>query len=347
MRPLERLIDPAALRRNWRAVRRRARAPHLMAVVKSRAYGHGLRVVAESLRELADGFGVTETADAAAIRALGIDKPVLLLGGALDGADVAQIVALNLWTAVCDERQLRDILAAPSGAGLCVFVKANADMNRLGFAPASAAAAMDALAQSPAVSQVALMSHFARADEEDGVRAPLERLQPLREKARRTSFSNSAAALLHSEVGDDWARIGIALYGASPAPSRFRRDSLGLHPAMILKTALLQTRAIRAGESAGYGGVWRAPREMRIGIAACGYGDGYPRAQNLWARVGGKIAPVVGRVSMELTALDLSECGGADAGTEVVMWGESPSVDEVASAAGRISYELLTAAGRD
>ncbi len=345
MRPLARLFDAAALRHNFRAVRRRARARNLMAVVKSRAYGHGLSAVAAALRDLADGVGAADSADAVSLRAAGIDKPILLMGGALDEDDFARIISLNLWTAVCDEKQLQRILAAPSGAGLCVFVKADCGMNRLGFAPDRAAAAMDALSRSPAVSRVALMSHFARADEEDGIREPLSRLQPLREKASFASLGNSAAALLHGDIGDDWARIGIALYGSSPAPERISRDALDLRPASILKTALLRTREIRAGAEVGYGGVFCAPRNMRIGVAACGYGDGYPRALNLWARVAGKHAPVVGRVSMELTTLDLTECGEADAGAEVVMWGESPSIDEIASAAGRVSYELFTAAG--
>lgn len=347
MRPLARLFDAAALRHNFRAVRRRAHARNLMAVVKSRAYGHGIFAVADALRDLADGFGVVNSGAALLLRESGIDKPVLLMSGAFDEEDVARIVSLNLWTAVCDESQLRRILAAPSGAGLCVFVKANCGMNRLGFSPDSAAGVMDALSRSPAVSRVALMSHFARADEADGIRAPLSRLNPLREKASCVSFGNSAAALLHDDIGDDWARIGIALYGSSPAPEKVSRDELGLRPVSILKTSLIKTFAIRAGDEVGYGGDFRAPRDMRIGVAACGYGDGYPRATNLWARIAGKRAPVVGRVSMELTSLDLTECGDADVGAEVVMWGESPSIDEIAAAAGRISYELFTAAGRD
>ena len=347
MRPLARVFDGAALRDNWCAVRRRVHARNIFAVVKSRAYGHGLCNVAAALRDLADGFGVVEMADAAALRAAGVKNPILMMNGTFDDDDAAAAISLNLWTAVRDDLQLRRVLAAPAGANLCVFVKVNGDMNRLGFSFSDAAAAMDALARSPAVAQVALMTHFARADEENGIAAVSARLSPLRQKADFVSFGNSAASLLHGDIGDDWARIGIALYGASPAPERICRDELGLRAVMILKTLLVQTRMVRAGESVGYGGIWRAPRDSRIGIAAVGYGDGYPRAQNLWAIVGGIRAPVVGRVSMELTALDISECPDAAVGAEVVLWGDSPSVDDAAIAAGRISYELLTAAGRD
>lgn len=345
MRPLLRIVDRAALRDNWRAVRRRVSAPRIFAVVKSRAYGHGRENVVSALRDLADGFGVVDGADAAALRAAGVEKPILLMSGMLDDEDAAAAVALNLWTAVCDEVQLRRVLSAPAGAELRVLVKVGGDMNRLGFSFSDAAAAMDALARSPAVAQVGLMAHFARADEEGGIASALSRLASLRQKADFVSFGNSAASLLHGDIGDDWARIGIALYGASPAPGRIRREDLGLRAAMILKTALVQTRIVRAGETVGYGGEWRAVRDTRIGIAAVGYGDGYPRATNLRATVGGACVPVVGRVSMELTALDLSECPNATVGAEVVLWGASPSIDEVATAAGRISYELLTAAG--
>lgn len=342
MRPLLRIIDADALRANLRAARRLSAAANVLAVVKSRGYGHGALFAAEALREEADGFGVVEIADAAALRNAGIEKPVLLMAGAFSEKETARAAELSLWAAVCNEQQARWAANAP--APLTVLVKTDIGMNRLGFSPEAAAEAMDFLARAPSVQKVGLMAHFARADSPDGVKAPLEKLRPLRARADFISLGNSAASMLHG-IEDDWARIGIALYGSSPAPSWKTREELGLRPAMIFKTALVQTRNIRAGESAGYGGIWRAAAPSRIGIAACGYGDGYPRAKGLWAAADGQKVPVVGRVSMEMTALDITACR-AETGAEVVLWGESPSIDEVAAAAGRISYELLTAAGR-
>lgn len=346
MRPLTRLFDAAAVRHNWRAVRRRATAGKLLAVVKSCAYGHGLRFAAEALRDIADGFGVVETADAKQLRGMGIEQPILLMSGVFAEAEMAQVAALRLWIAVHNARQVRWVMKAPAGAALTVFVKADTGMNRLGFLPDEAAAVMESLSRAPAVAQVSLMGHFADADVPGGIAAPLELLQPLRERAATVSLGNSATALLHGDIGNDWGRVGIALYGASPAPLWHSGETLGLRPVMTLKTALVATRTVRAGAAVGYGSCWRAAVDTRIGIAACGYGDGYPRAAHLWVRVGGNKAAVVGRVSMELTALDLSGCDNAHIGEEVICWGGSPTVDEVAVAAGRFSYELLAAAGR-
>ncbi|MGI9307047.1 MAG: alanine racemase [Gammaproteobacteria bacterium] len=347
MRPFARRLDARALRDNWRAARRISGARNLLAVIKSRGYGHGARFAAEALRDTADGFGVVDMADAVMLRACGIEKPVLLMSGAFSAAETAQAAEMRLWTAAHHKQQVQWIANAPSDSELTVFVKTNTGMNRLGFSPEEAAEVLDSLARAPAVAQTALMSHFASADCPDGIRKPLEILRPLRARAAFVSLGNSAASLLHENLEDDWGRIGIALYGASPAPQWRSREELGLRPAMTLRTEIICVRDIRAGETTGYGGEWRAPADMRIGIAACGYGDGYPRAEGLWARVNGQKARVLGRVSMEMTALDLSGCRGAENGAEVILWGESPSVDEVAAASGRVSYELLTAAGRD
>ena len=344
MRPLTREINADALRGNFCTARRRCAAANLLAVIKSRAYGHGAAFVANALRGVADGFGVVEIADAAMLRAAGIDLPVLLMEGAFSEEETARAAELRLWTAVHNEQQAR--WAANTSAPLTVLVKADAGMNRLGFSPAAAAEAMDVLARAPSIKQVGLMAHFARADSPDGIKKPLEMLRPLRARAAFASLGNSAASMLHGGLDDDWGRIGIALYGASPAPEWQSREELGLRPAMIFKTALIHVRTVRTGETIGYGGTWCAAADTRIGIAACGYGDGYPRATGLWACINGNKAAVLGRVSMELTALDLTNCGAAGVGAEVVLWGESPSICEVAAASGRISYELLTAAGR-
>lgn len=345
MRPLQKIFDQDALRSNYLAARRRSHARNLMAVVKSRAYGHGLPFAADALADVADGFGVVELKDAQTLRRRGVDKPVFLLSGAFAEEEMAEIASLQLRPAVCDERQAQWVMNAPSSSNLFVLVKTNADMNRLGFSPQQAAQTIDALSAAPSVSEVALMTHFACADHPDGLQQPLELLQPLRKKVKQCSLGNSAATLLHGDIEDDWGRAGIALYGSSPAPQWQSRDELGLRAVMTLQTELIHTRVIAKDAPVGYGGEWRAPQEMTVGIAACGYGDGLPRVHNLPATVGGKPARTVGRVSMELIALDLRECPEARAGDQVILWGESPGIDEVAEAAGRISYELLTAAG--
>ena len=345
---VERIINPAALRANFAAVRRRASAKKILAVIKSDAYGHGLAAVADALADSADGFAVAKIGDAKTLRARGIGKPILLISGASCRAQTADIVRLKLWIAVQNRRQVEWLKDAPADSRICAFVKADVGMNRLGFDMTQWNVAQSELAANPAVDKTILMAHFARADEPGGLDDSLQTLAPLRAAGYETSLSNSAAALLHNDIGDDWARVGIALYGASPAPLVIGRDALGLSAAMTLRAEVVAVRTMRRGQSIGYGGKWRAPIDSRIAIVSCGYGDGYPRLcgggeNGIWAQVGDVCAPVVGMVSMEMTALDITACPHITAGDNAIMWGDSPSVDVVAEAAGRISYELLTA----
>lgn len=352
---VERVIDTAALRLNFLAVRKRAKARNIIAVIKSDAYGHGLLTVADTLADVADAFAVAKMDDAKKLRARGIDKPVLLISGASCRAQTADIVAMGLWTVVQNRRQLEWLKDAPANAGLVVFVKADVGMNRLGFDSESWLLAQRQLAANPAIGKTILMAHFARADEKGGMVDALAMLKPLRAAGVETSLGNSAAVLLphcfgeDGDIGNDWARVGIALYGASPAPEVARRDDLALRAVMTLRAEVMTMRHVRRGQGVGYGGKWRAAEDATIAIVSCGYADGYPRlcgdGKNIWGCIGGNKAPVVGRVSMEMTAMDVSACGDVGAGDKVVMWGDSPSVDEVASAAGRISYELLARRG--
>lgn len=238
------------------------------------------------------------------------------------------------------------VSALPASADINVFVKVDIGMNRLGIAVDEAKMVLDAITCAPAVKHTALMAHFANADEPAGLQVPLDRLQELRQQVTMLSLGNSAATLLHGDIGDDWARVGIALYGSSPAPTWCHRDSLGLRSVMTLKTKLISIRLVCVGDSVGYGRTWCAAQDTRVGVAACGYGDGYPRAQGLQVAVNGQLVPVLGRVSMELIIIDLTNLPDAAVGDEVVCWGKTPSIDEVATAAGRVSYELFTAAGR-
>lgn len=342
MRPLAKRIDRAALRYNWHRIRQRAAARRLLAVVKSDAYGHGLAAVADALRGEADGFAVVALADAVALRQQGIEKPIVLLQGIFDADNAPALAAHRLTPVIHSEWQVQALAQLPQEAALTVYLKINSGMNRLGFAPDEASALLQALQTLPAVADIVLMTHLANADCQDGIAA--QELAALRAHGLPVSIGNSAATLLHDDFNDDWGRIGIALYGASPAPHWRSREELGLQAAMTFRTALIATRRLAAGERIGYGGEFTAPGDMPVGIASVGYGDGYPRRRGLAAAVGDAVAPVIGRVSMEMIALDLSNCPGARIGDEVILWGSAPSVDEVAAAADTIAYDLLTAA---
>ena len=336
------VIDTAALKRNWQTVRRQAVARRMMAVVKSDAYGHGLETVARTLSTLPDGFAVEDVDEALALRAVGIRQPVLILQGLLQAQQAHLAVRDNLMPVVHERAHLDMLAALPPQASLVVFVKVNTGMNRLGFQPQEIPDLVQALHNLPAAIRCVLMTHFACADLPSGLNAPLERLRPLRQLALPFSIGNSAATLLHGDIGDAWARVGIALYGASPSPVRISRDNLGLLPVMTLQAPLISVHDVAAGDCIGYGATYRASVTMRIGIVACGYGAGYPLWGTLFAVVRGRRAPVVGRLSMNMMALDLSRRQTAAVGDTVILWGQSPTVDEVALAAGTIGYDLLT-----
>ena len=350
-RPLLCEIRPQALRENFRAIRRRASAKNILAVVKDDAYGHGLSRTAQALAGDADGFAVVEPADARKLRKAGIRAPVVLLNGMFSPRDAAVVCESGAWVVAHERRQLEWLSQMPAGSAARVFVKVDAGMGRLGFAPEEFAAARTAVESGGR--RAVLAAHFARADSPDGLDAPLEIIAGLRRSAAaglESSLGNSAATLLHADadLADDWARVGLALYGASPAPEWRSREALGLRAAMVLRSRLLSVRTLRKGAAAGYGGDFVASADMRMGVAAGGYGDGYPRVvRGGWARVSGADgksfrAPVIGRVSMDLIALDLRGGGWARAGDSVVLWGDSPSADAAASAGGMIAYELFS-----
>ena len=339
-RPLLCEVRADALRENFRAIRKASpSARNILAVVKDDAYGHGLSQTATALADLADGFGLTEPEDALTLRRAGIASPIVLLNGMFSPADADAVCESGAWVVAHEARQVEWLSQLPANAAKKVFVKVDSGMSRLGFAPEEFASVRGAIENRGR--EVVLMTHFAKADSPDGLRAPMKTIARLR-KGLEVSLGNSAATMLH-RLEDDWARVGIALYGASPAPAWKSRAALGLRAGMILRTRLLSVRTLRKGSEIGYGGEFVAPENMPMGVAAVGYGDGYPRlTRGGWAQVNGFRADVVGRVSMDLLALDLRGAPNAKTGDEVILWGDSPSADEVADAAGMISYELFS-----
>lgn len=342
-RPIQAHIDLSALRNNLRVVRR-ATSARVMAVVKANAYGHGLLHAAEALRD-ADGFALLDVRDAVALRDAGFRQPILLLEGYFSRDELPLLAEYELTTVIHSQQQIEWLDAYPRKNGLSVWLKLNSGMNRLGFSAQEFPAAMERLKSHRAVRDVTLMTHFAQADEAPGVSAQLalfEQLTANRHQPR--SLANSAAILRHPAAHADWVRPGIMLYGSSPFAD-ISAESLGLQPVMTLSSELISVREIKAGDAVGYGATFRAERSMRIGTVACGYADGFPRhaATGTPILVDGKRTRTVGRVSMDMLSVDLSALPDARVGSRVVLWGEGMPIDEVALAAGTISYELLCA----
>lgn len=346
-RPIQALIDPSALEYNLAIVRRHAPRSRVMAVIKADAYGHGLLRTAEALAE-AEGFALLELDAAVRLREAGYRQTILLLEGFFDADELRWIEQCRLSTVVHHPEQLAMLEAVRRRAALDVFLKLNSGMNRLGFTPREFPAALERLKVNPAVRQITLMTHFACADEPDRNDSITAQLQCFNLAAggrnMPRSLANSAAILRFPEAHADWVRPGIMLYGSSPL-AHTTAEQLGLQPAMTVSSRIISVQTLRLGDGVGYGHAFRADRSMRVGIVAGGYADGYPRhaPTGTPVLVKGRRTRVVGRISMDMLHVDLSEIEDAGVGSPVTLWGKGMPVDEVARAAGTLGYELLCA----
>jgi alanine racemase len=343
-RPIRADIPLAAFGRNYAAAKRAAPNSRVLAVVKANAYGHGLARVAKSLPG-ADGFATLELDGAVRLRESGFAREILLLEGCFAPDELVTIAAARLATVVHCEEQLRMLEKSPPPAPVDCYLKINTGMNRLGFAPEAAMTALDRLRATGAAKSITLMTHFATADGPEGVHEAMNRFESaLRGVELPRSLANSAAIFAHPRTHADTVRQGITLYGATPFPDR-SAESLGLVPAMTLRSRLIAVQDLGPGEHVGYGATFFAPHAMRIGVVACGYADGYPRhaPNGTPVLVEGARTATAGRVSMDMITVDLTSVPQARAGSEVVLWGEGLPVDEVAAAAGTVGYELLCA----
>src|SRR5512145_2224219 len=342
-RPIQARIDLSALKNNLRVARRLA-SSRIMAVIKANAYGHGLLRVAEALDE-AEGFGLLDVRDAIALREAGFRQTILLLEGFFTVDELPLLAEYETSSVIHSPQQLAMLDAYPRRNTLQVWLKINTGMNRLGFAPEQVPAVMEKLKSHPAIREVTLMTHFSHADEPEGVAEQLELFKGLTAAYRvPRSLANSAALLRYPATHSEWVRPGIMLYGASPFADASAQQ-LGLQPVMTLTSAIISVRELKAGDCIGYTGLFRADKRMRIGTVACGYADGYPRHASTGTPilVDGVRARTLGRVSMDMLSVDLSEVPDADVGSRVTLWGAGMPVEEVARAAGTISYELMCA----
>lgn len=346
MRPARALIDLDALRHNYRLARRLGGGKAL-AVIKADAYGHGAVRCAQALEGEADGFAVACIEEALELRQAGIRAPILLLEGFFEADELAPIVEHGLWTAVGSPWQVEAVarFAATSAASLHVWLKLDSGMHRLGLSPAEFRAAHARLSALPQLAPLTMMSHLARADELDCVRTG-EQAQVFAAAtaglAGQTSLCNSPALLGWPQVRSDWVRPGLMLYGANPFPDGTPLPG-ELKPVMTLESKVFAVRELAAGEPLGYGARFVAERPTRVGVVAMGYADGYPQfaPNGTPVRIDGRPGQLIGRVSMDMLTVDLSEHPQAGIGSAVTLWGAAPLAATLAERCHSSAYRLL------
>lgn len=346
-------VDRGALAHNLGVARTRAAGSRVLAVIKADAYGHGALWAARAFAA-ADGFAVARAREALELRRAGVDRTILVLGGFADRESLERIAAERIDAVVHAHEQVEMLRSRHEGPPVRIWVKVDTGMHRLGFSPAELQAVWSELTHLPGVAQpLHLMSHFAGADE-PGSAATARQIACFDETLAGigasapppASLANSAAVLDAPAAHREWVRPGVMLYGVAPMAGSRAADH-GLRPAMTLTAPLVAVKTVEAGSPIGYGGAWTAPERMRLGLAAIGYADGYPRhaPSGTAVLVGGRRGALAGRVSMDLIAIDLRGCPETRAGDPVTLWGDGLPVEEVAEAAGTIGYELVTRLG--
>ena len=353
-RPIRAEISASALRHNYLFAKRLAPQSQVFAVVKANGYGHGLECVARALHD-ADAFATLELDSAITLRKMGIEQPILMLEGLFARDEIPVYCQHQLMMTVHSDVQMDMLSQQRPTIPLDVFLKMNSGMNRLGFPadryPAEVHKA-EAMQQKGIVGDLVLMTHFAGADGPDGVSDALkcfvDAVYAANGSLFQRSVANSAATLRYPETHFQWVRPGIMLYGSSPFANQSATE-LGLNPVMTLRSEIIGVQTLERGDKVGYGGVFTAKKRMRIGIAACGYADGYPRhapgdnENGTPVLVGGKRTRTVGRVSMDMLMVDITDMPHVHIGAPVTLWGEGLPADEVANAAGTVAYELFCA----
>ena len=341
-RPLFSQVNLAALRANLAQVRERAPKTQVLAVVKANAYGHGLTRVLPALAD-ADGLAITELDAALALRTEHYTRRIVLLEGFFAADELSEFAAKRLAAVVHHTEQVALLETAHLERPIEIFLKINTGMNRLGVRAAEVPTLIERLTHCDSVAALRLMTHLARADEEDGVKEQVAAFEAAcKGFPYPRTIANSAGIVRYDEVGGDIVRPGIMLYGATPFPYD-TAEMIGVQPVMTLRSQIIAVQDLKPNDSAGYGAAYTASRAHRIGVVACGYADGYPRhaPNGTPVLVCGKKVRMAGRVSMDMLTVDLTDVPEARIGSPVVLWGEGLPVDDVASAAATVGYEIL------
>lgn len=359
-RPITAVIHQDALLHNLNVARQFMPQSKVFTVVKANAYGHGIERVYDTFKS-ADGFALLDIDEAKRLRTSGWTGPILLLEGIFSADDLLDCEKYQLSFSLHNEDQVnwleqfqsQSLKNNPAQTQFDVFLKMNTGMNRLGFKPDAYRAMWQRLKQLDVVKSITHMMHFSDADGERLGQSGIAYQQAIFEQTIQDldgerSVSNSAAILRHSQdLRSDYIRSGIMLYGSSPDYPTHSIQDWNLKPSMSLRSEIIAIQDLQPSETVGYGSKFTATQAMKIGIVACGYADGYQRiSMDAPVLVNSVRTQTIGRVSMDMLAVDLTHIPDARVGSEVVLWGQSSNgtvlpIDEVAASSGTVGYELM------
>lgn len=339
------LINLSACRHNLSIAKQAAPNSKCIAIIKANAYGHGMIELAKALND-ADAFGVARLDEAIALREAGITLPVLLLEGFIDASELNLVHEYKLDSVIHSDEQVR-LLEKSNAPEVTVFIKVDTGMHRLGFNKNDVADIVNRLDKCDCITKpINFMTHFANADDKhdsktlDQIELFYKTIEDFPEN--EISMANSAGILGWPQSHATWNRPGIMLYGVSPFINSTAKDH-NLKPVMTLSSKLISIKKLKKGDTIGYGGSYVCDEDKIIGTVAIGYGDGYPRhaKSGTPVLVNGNRCSLLGRVSMDMICIDLSEQDDAKINDQVILWGEGLPIEEVAESAETIAYELL------
>lgn len=340
------IIDVAAISQNYRLAKKLAPHSNAVAVIKADAYGHGAVPVALAMESEVPAFGVACIEEALELRAGGVKKPILLLEGFFTADELPLIAEHNFWTAIHRLEQIAMLEEAHMAEPVNVWLKLDTGMHRLGVDAKDYRQAYERLQACTNVADVVLMSHLACADELDKPHT-LQQAALFDQTAEGISalhsIANSPATLAWPALHRDWIRPGLMLYGASPFEEA-HANADQLVAAMTLESEVIAIHDVQAGEAVGYAASYVCDKHTRVGTVAIGYGDGYSRYAGTGTPVivNGQRTQIIGRVSMDMCAVDLTGLPDVGIGSKVELWGRQLSINEVARHCGTIPYTLFT-----
>lgn len=343
-RYLEKTIDVHAFKHNLKRVRHYAPHSQILAMVKANAYGHDLMTTAHHLDP--DAFGIAHYKAGITLREHGIKKPIVVMSGFFTPMQLIIQHRYQLIPIIHAPHQLKILAEIQLPSPISVWLKVDTGMHRLGFSPDEFKLAYDHLIQNPnIIKPFVVMSHLACSDEA-GNSHTQQQIQLFEQLTRNLnhprSLANSGAIIDWPNTHLDWVRPGLMLYGISPIPKKVGAD-FGLKPVMKVTAPLIAIHDLHKGDKIGYGATWECPEDMRVGVVAVGYGDGYPRHAKSGTPIflRNKQVPIVGRVSMDMITVDLRTTPDATIGDVAELWGPNLPCEIVAKWAGTIPYELV------